>query len=355
MGEVILSTAKLAAIDIAPGRINGRGGRDGRRDAGGAGPDGRLVSAVADVYRRLRRRHRRHERGRRRDLQVRQRAAMGGGAHGRAGGRDGARARARAPPRASTARSTSTRAAAGSPCRCQRYEMPRVAKRSAGYHAEAGHGSRSICSSDRKGTLGVITRGHVPRRCTPAPNIVLAFVPARTKVRLSRSPGGLRDASMRRLADRRIRWTTPRHRRRGDRAHGSAIAGDRRARTAPIARYNVAIPEPSQMALLVQLELDRDGRRGAGVRGDPGGSRCRQRRTRRWPRSAASWSGAASSRDAEIALPHDARRAGELLAVREAVPAGVNQPDRPGQTDGRPPDREDRGGHDRPLRSLRRR
>jgi D-lactate dehydrogenase (cytochrome) len=89
-------------------------------------------------------------------------------------------------------------------------------------------------------------------------------------------------------------------------------------------RFNVGIPASTEIALLVQLELDRDmdaARAFSEIQESLDGSDqdsglaafCRE----------LDRSGVLA--DTQIALPHDTRRAGELLAVREAVPAGVNR------------------------------
>ena len=89
-------------------------------------------------------------------------------------------------------------------------------------------------------------------------------------------------------------------------------------------RNNVSIPEGTELALLVQLELgvDTDAAQafeqiqeslGSATPNSPLANFCRL------------LDRAEVLADTELALPHDRRRAAELLAAREAVPSGVNQ------------------------------
>jgi D-lactate dehydrogenase (cytochrome) len=201
------------------------------------------------------------------------------------------------------------------------YDMPRVAKRSAGYHAEPGMDLVDLFVGS-EGTLGVVTQATF-RTLEPAPNVALAFVPCPDEALAIALTGRIRNASMRAWA----RHTTP-----GQAAEIDAAAiehMDRRSlqivrEDGADRRFNVGIPASTEIALLVQLELDRDmdaARAFSEIQESLDGSDqdsglaafCRE----------LDRSGVLA--DTQIALPHDTRRAGELLAVREAVPAGVNR------------------------------
>jgi D-lactate dehydrogenase (cytochrome) len=196
------------------------------------------------------------------------------------------------------------------------YRMPQVPKRSAGYHAEAGMDLLDLLIGS-EGTLGVITRVTF-RTIAPAPNIVLAFVPCADEAAAIAVTGRIREASIRTWRD-------------GDPAGIDASAIEHMDfRSLQILRedgadrrHNVAIPESARIALLVQLELDPaidaarafDEIQGALSDSPTSGLAAFCRELERFGVLA----------DTHLALPHDGRRIAELLAIREAVPAGVNQ------------------------------
>jgi D-lactate dehydrogenase (cytochrome) len=196
------------------------------------------------------------------------------------------------------------------------YRMPQVAKRSAGYHAEPGMDLIDLFIGS-EGTLGVITRITF-RALQPAPNLVLAAVPCPREDRALALVKELREASM----------STWRH----GTPEGIDVCAiehmDRRSieilrEDGADTRQNVSIPDGTDVLLLVQLELsgeidaprafDQIQRSLGDGDGSALASFCR------------ALDRAGLVADAEITLPHDRRRAGELLALREAVPAGVNQ------------------------------
>ena len=200
------------------------------------------------------------------------------------------------------------------------YRMPAAAKRSAGYHAEPDMDLIDLFIGS-EGTLGIVTRVTF-RTLTPAPNIVLAFVPCADEASAIGLTARLRDASMR-------TW-------RGRAAAGIDAAAIEHldARSLQIVREDgadrrnhVTIPEQARIALLVQLELD------PAVDAARAFDEIQEAQDIQTPDAAGSGLAAFCRElersgvlaDAQIALPHDARRIGELLAVREAVPAGVNQ------------------------------
>jgi D-lactate dehydrogenase (cytochrome) len=199
------------------------------------------------------------------------------------------------------------------------YAMPRVAKRSAGYHAEAGMDLVDLFVGS-EGTLGVITRVTF-RTLQPAPNIVLAFVPCPSEAAAIALAGRIRDASMRAWRSQassgshEIDAAAIEHM---DRRSLQIVRDDGADR-----RFNVAIPESAEIALLVQLELgpDVDAARAFDEIQESLGGSGRDSALAAFCREL---DRAGVLADTQIALPHDTRRAGELLAIREAVPAGVN-------------------------------
>jgi D-lactate dehydrogenase (cytochrome) len=195
------------------------------------------------------------------------------------------------------------------------YRMPEVAKRSAGYHAEPDMDLVDLFIGS-EGTLGVIT--HVTfRTLQPAPHLALALVPCPTEAGALALVAALRDAS-------EEAWRA----RRPGAVDVSAIEHmDRRSiaiarEDGALLRHNVSIPAATEVLLLVQLELEagldagrafqqiQDSLSDGGDNGLAGFCRMLDR--------------AGVIDDAEIALPHDTRRAADFLAIREAVPAGVN-------------------------------
>ena len=185
--------------------------------------------------------------------------------------------------RARTAGSSSRRRADASRCRCRRYRMPRVAKRSAGYHAAPDMDLIDLFIGS-EGTLGVITQITF-RTLSPAPNIVLAWIPCTAEAQGLALVKALRDASM-------TTWqtgATGRNRCLRDRAHGSPLARDCPGGRRRHDGSNVSIPEGTELALLVQLELS--GGNGCGPRRS---SRFRNRSEVRGPTARSGTSAACS-------------------------------------------------------------
>jgi D-lactate dehydrogenase (cytochrome) len=90
------------------------------------------------------------------------------------------------------------------------------------------------------------------------------------------------------------------------------------------ARHNVSIPPTAALALLVQLEVGADvdaAEAFAQVQNSLDSTAADTGLTR----FCRLLDDAGLLADTEIALPHDRRRAADLLAIREAVPTGVNQ------------------------------
>ena len=195
------------------------------------------------------------------------------------------------------------------------YEMPNVPKRSAGYYATSGMDLIDLFIGS-EGTLGVVTEVTF-RVMSPAPKTALALIPCSTEGQALAVAGALRAASIATF-------------RTGDPA-GLQVAAiedmDRRSieilqEDGAVARNNVTLPPGTSVALLAQVELphDLDHARAyeqiAGFReattDTPLVRLCRLLDEMRVLEST------------ELALPDDRRRAEQLTAIRESVPAGVN-------------------------------
>jgi D-lactate dehydrogenase (cytochrome) len=185
------------------------------------------------------------------------------------------------------------------------YRMPDVVKRSAGYHAEPDMDPIDLFIGS-EGTLGVITTVTF-RALSPVPTTALALVPCRSEhealalvTDLRREPAVAAIEHM----DRRCLEILD--------EDGSARQND------------VTFPKGTTLALLVQLELP-PGTTGADAFSqieqslNPGSADTAMTRVCRLLTDHRVFD------DTEMALPGNARRASQLVAVREAVPAGVNR------------------------------
>ncbi len=200
--------------------------------------------------------------------------------------------------------------------RVPRYRMPDVPKLSAGYFAAPGMDLIDVFIGS-EGTLGVITE--VTLRVLPArPSMCLAFVPFDDRGAALAFVKRMRDAA-------RETW----------RAHdpsGLDVAAIEHmdARCLAVLREDgvdralgVAIPDAAAMALLVTLELPADMRPTQAF--DEIG-RAREPGAPVTPlvRFCRALDEAGVLDRVEIAVPGDRAREQQLLALREAVPAGVN-------------------------------
>lgn len=185
------------------------------------------------------------------------------------------------------------------------YRMPRVVKASAGYYAEPEMDLIDLFIGS-EGTLGVITTATF-RTLSPRPTTSLALVPCRSE-----------DQALALVADLRR-----------DPAVAAIEHMDRRCleilrEDGADHRSRVVFPRGTALALLVQMEL---------LAGTTEADAYTQIQQSHGDRTAESPLGRVCRvlrdhgvfDDTELALPGNTRRAEQLIALREAVPAGVNQ------------------------------
>jgi D-lactate dehydrogenase (cytochrome) len=196
------------------------------------------------------------------------------------------------------------------------YRMPAVAKLSAGYFAAPGMDLIDLFVGS-EGTLGVITE--VALRVLPArPAMCLAFVPFEQRGAALALATRLRDAA-------RETWRT-------NDARGLDVAAIEHmdARCLEILRedgadrvFGVALPDRATIALLVTIEL---GAAMTAARAFDEIGRARDSSAPDTPlvRLCRALDEAGVLDAVEIAVPGDRAREQQLLALREAVPAGVN-------------------------------
>ncbi|MGH9409920.1 MAG: FAD-binding oxidoreductase [Vicinamibacterales bacterium] len=209
------------------------------------------------------------------------------------------------------------------------YRMPDVVKRSAGYHAEPEMDLVDLFIGS-EGTLGVVTTVTF-RTLSPAPLTALALIPCATEPQALALVADLRrDSSIAAIE------------------HMDRRCLDILREDGADARNGVAFPEGTEIALLAQIEVpsgttrstafDEIGSALASGTERPGAAGANEAslsepRSRRAPDNAAPTPLARICRvlnahgvfdTTEIALPGDEHRRDQLVAIREAVPAGVN-------------------------------
>jgi D-lactate dehydrogenase (cytochrome) len=196
------------------------------------------------------------------------------------------------------------------------YRMPRVPKLSAGYFAAPGMDLIDLFIGS-EGTLGVITE--VTLRVLPArPAMCLAFVPFPDRGAALAFVTRLRDAAL-------DTWRT------GD-PHGLDVSAIEHmdARCLSVLgedgadrQCGVAIPAQTAIALLITLELP-PGTTSSQAFDEIGRARESSSPDSPLVRLCRALDEAGVLDAVEIAVPGDLARAAQLLALREAVPAGVN-------------------------------
>ena len=197
------------------------------------------------------------------------------------------------------------------------YRMPRVPKLSAGYFSEPGMDLVDLFVGS-EGTLGVITEATL-RLIGERPAFCLAFVP------FSERRGGLAFVNRLREEAREARRTRNRlgfdvsaieHM---DERCLTLIREDRIDRL-----HGVRIPPDASIAFLIVLELPHDTTSRQAF-DEIGSARAADAPDTPLVRFCRAVDAAVSLDDVDIAVPGDAARAAQLIAVREAVPAAVNQ------------------------------
>jgi D-lactate dehydrogenase (cytochrome) len=196
------------------------------------------------------------------------------------------------------------------------YVMPAVAKRSAGYHA-----TRDLDLLDlfigSEGTLGVVTQVRF-RVLSPAPVTALALVPCASEPQALELVRSLRDAA-------RTAWQAP-----GDGIDVAAIENmDRRSirivkEDGADVRHHVRLPDDTAVALLVQLDLP-PGTGAAEAFDSIADASTNTTPTTALGRFCRLIESFGLLDRTELSPPGDRRGAERLVAIREAVPAGVNQ------------------------------
>ena len=196
------------------------------------------------------------------------------------------------------------------------YEMPKTAKRSAGYHAERDMDLIDLFIGS-EGTLGIVTRVTF-RALAPTPTVAVAFVPCPTERAGIDLVSRLRAASLATRRDRDERGIDVSAIEHMDRRSIRILEEDGVDR-----RHNLSIPPATEMILLVQLELPR-------ATAESVKAQVEDALTPDAPDSAVVrfcrlLDEAGLLAATELALPGQTRRIEDFFAAREAVPAGVNQ------------------------------
>jgi D-lactate dehydrogenase (cytochrome) len=184
------------------------------------------------------------------------------------------------------------------------YRMPDVVKVSAGYYARPDMDLIDLFIGS-EGTLGVITTVTF-RTLSPVPTTALALIPCRSEPEALALVADLRqEPSVAAIEHMDRRCLEILHEDGADR------------------QQDVSFPAGTELALLLQMELpagtsEADAFAEIESSLSPGAPSTSLRRVCRLLDAHGVFD------DTEMALPGNARRAGQLIAIREAVPAGVN-------------------------------
>jgi D-lactate dehydrogenase (cytochrome) len=197
------------------------------------------------------------------------------------------------------------------------YRLPDVPKCSAGYHATPDMDLIDLFIGS-EGTLGVIAEVTFKVLARP-PQVAFALVPCTSEHEGFAVAAELRAAAMNTWRTRDPAGIDIAAIEHMDRRSIDVVREDGADR-----RHDVSFPPSTELALLVQIELSRSLSREAAFDqiADSASETAADSALGRFCRilDRAGLLGAT-----EIALPGDRRRAEDLIAVREAVPAGVNQ------------------------------
>ncbi len=197
------------------------------------------------------------------------------------------------------------------------YRMPDVAKRSAGYFAAPGMDLIDLFIGS-EGTLGIVTEITF-RLVSPAPTRCLALVRLSSEERALKLVQACRDASQATWRSRDPAGIDVAAIEHMDRRCLDVLREDGIDR-----KHGVDLPHDAAIALLIQLELAAD------VTSERAFEEIAAAQTANAPdtrlgRLCRLFAAEGVLDTTELALPGDLRRADQLFAIREAVPAGVNQ------------------------------
>jgi len=196
------------------------------------------------------------------------------------------------------------------------YRMPDVPKCSAGYFAEPGMDLVDLFVG-AEGTLGVITE--ITLRVVPAgPSAALALVPVASEFLAVELVSALREASQHTWRDRDPAGLDVAAIENMDRRCLEVLHEDGADR-----KYEVSLPDGTEVTLLVQLELP-PGTTPDRAYDDIGVALTSSAPDTPIVRFCRLLDRFGVLETTELALPGDTRRREQLLAIREAVPTGVN-------------------------------